>query len=198
MVFAVLAVAVISAWALAHAGTALVVSHPLASPDAIVMLASHEWERLPAAAALARQHPNALVLLTVPRVITKYNCHLCQDRPAWLEAEGVDRSRIRLLPRRAMNTYEEAQAALAYTRAVGLTRVAIVTSPYHTRRAWGTFRAVFNGTATALGITPAAGAPGRPERWWLSAYDRSYVRYEWAAVIKYRVAYGVVALTSLA
>ena len=47
-----------------HAGSALVVSEPLASPDAIVSLASHEWERLPAAAALARQYPEALVVLT--------------------------------------------------------------------------------------------------------------------------------------
>src|SRR5689334_21128638 len=95
-------------------GTALVVERDVASPDAIVMLASHEWERLPSAAALARQHPSATVLLTVPTVIGPFNCYRCPDRPAWLEKEGVAGRRIHVLAQTAANTHEEALAARAY------------------------------------------------------------------------------------
>ena len=52
--------------AILHAGTALVVEEPLASPDAIISLASHEWERLPETIRLAHRHPGAQVLLTLP------------------------------------------------------------------------------------------------------------------------------------
>jgi hypothetical protein len=57
------------------------------------MLASHEWERLPAAAALARRYPDALVLITVPRVVNEYNCHRCDERVDWFESgRGESRS----------------------------------------------------------------------------------------------------------
>lgn len=181
----------VSLWPFAQAGNALIVTHELSSPDAILMLASHEWERLPAAAALARKHPDAVVLLTVPTVITEHNCHLCRDRIAWLEAEGVDPARVRLLPRRAMNTYQEAEAARDYARAAGLNGMLIVTSPYHTRRAWATFAHIFRGSSMALGIVPAAAAQGRPMTWWMSPFDRYYITYEWAAIFKYRGVYGV-------
>ena len=186
---AVLVVA--SLWPLAHAGEALIVTHEVAAPDAILMLASHEWERLPAAAAVARKYPEALVLLTVPTVITEHNCHLCRDRVAWLNAEGVESARVRLLPRRAMNTYQEAEAARDYARTAGLKRMVIVTSPYHTRRTWATFEHVFTGAVSSLGIAPAPAAQGNPASWWMTAYDRHYVIYEWAALLKYRAAYGV-------
>jgi uncharacterized SAM-binding protein YcdF (DUF218 family) len=178
-------------WPVARAGTALVISHSLQSPDAIVMLASHEWERLPAAAALARAYPDAVVILTVPTIITPHNCHLCTKRVAWLGVEGIPSSRVRLLPRTSMNTYEEAAATRAYAESQNLLRLLVVTSPYHTRRAWHTFKAVFRGTHVSLGIVPAAGAQGQPGRWWTSPYDRYYVGYEWAATVKYRLAYGI-------
>lgn len=182
---------VASLWLLAQAGTALVVTHELPSPDAILMLASHEWERLPAAAALARTYPDALVLLTVPVVVTDRNCHLCNQRIAWLNAEGIASARVVLLPRKAMNTYEEAKAAREFLTRSALSRLLVVTSPYHTRRASSTFRHVLAGASVTLGIVPAQASRGNPARWWLSAYDRYYVRYEWAALLKYRMVYGI-------
>jgi uncharacterized SAM-binding protein YcdF (DUF218 family) len=178
------------AWLLAHAGAALVVAHEAGPPDAILMLASKEWERLPAAGALARQHPEAVVLLTVPRVVTISNCHRCDERIDLLEAEGVPRERIRALPS-AGNTYEEAIAARAHAASEPFTSLAVVTSPYHTRRALATFRRVFEGSGIAISTVPASPAQGMPSRWWSTPYDRHYVRYEWAALLAYRLRYGV-------
>jgi uncharacterized SAM-binding protein YcdF (DUF218 family) len=172
------------AWLLAHAGSALVVAHDAGPPDAILMLASKEWERLPAAAALARRSPDAVVLLTVPRVVTISNCHRCDERIDLLEAEGVPRARIRALPS-AGNTYEEAMAARAHAAGEPFTSLAVVTSPYHTRRALATFRRVFEGSGIAISAVPAIPAQGTPSRWWTTSYDRHYVRYEWAALMMY-------------
>ena len=164
------------------AGTALVVDVPLANPDAILVLGSHEWERLPAAAALATENPAALVFLTVPRVVTKYNCHDCPRRPARLAAAGVAAERIVQLPNRVSNTRDEASAARAECEQRKLRRLVVVTSPYHTRRARTTFETAFAGSGVSLGFVPSSTSPARPDRWWMAGYDRAYVRYEWAAI----------------
>ena len=74
-----LLLALVLAW-VSVAGRVLVVSEPVVSPDLIVSLASHEWERLPAAAAAARRFPSAAVVLTRPPAVTVYNCHDCEHR----------------------------------------------------------------------------------------------------------------------
>lgn len=178
-------------WPLSQAGTALIVTKEVAAPDAIVMLASHEWERLPAAAALARRYPEARVLLTVPRTATVYNCHRCAERVDWLEEEGVASERVRLMNTTQSSTFGEALATRAQFRQEPFARLVVVTSPYHTRRALATFTNVFAGTGIDIGVVPASPAAGRPNRWWLDAYDRWYVRYEWAALLMYRVRYAV-------
>jgi uncharacterized SAM-binding protein YcdF (DUF218 family) len=175
-----------------HAGTALVVSRDVGAPDAIVMLASHEWERLPAAAGLARRYTSAVVLLTVPRQINEYNCNRCGERVAWLQAEGVPESRVRVLKRHVVNTHDEALATLEYEHEHPFRKLVVVTTPYHTRRAPETFSDVFAGTPVDVGVFPAsATSQAAPTRWLLHKYDRAYVAYEWAAILDYRVRYGV-------
>ena len=174
-------------------GTALIATRPLDDPGAIIVLASHEWERIPAAAELAARYPEATVLLTRPRFVTEHNCHRCAEREAWLEALGVPAERIRVLAQTVSNTRDEALAALPYCRLEGVRRLLLVTSPYHTRRALATFSGVFADSGVQIGIIPASThSAARPERWWTSAYDRWYVRYEWSAVAFYFIRYGIV------
>lgn len=178
--------------ALAFAGSLLVVSHPLPRTDAILSLASHEWERLPLAVRLAREHPGAVVLLTEPREVTEFNCHECANRTEWLVEHGVDASRIHVLPLTADGTWGEAQAVVAFAREARLRRLVVATSPYHTRRSLAVFRSVFDGTGVEVGIVPASDtSEARPSRWWMGDYDRRYVAYEWAAIVYYAWRYGV-------
>lgn len=179
-----------------QAGSFLVVSRPLARPDAILSLASHEWERLPFAARLAAEHARAAVVLTVPSDVTPFNCHDCANRVARLGRRGVAAERIRLVDLRLPGTHGEARAALAFARASGIRRLLIVTSPYHTRRALATFQHVFDGSGIEIGIAPAEGtSPARPSRWFLAPYDRAYVAYEWAAIVYYGWTHGVNAVS---
>lgn len=177
--------------AAAQAGSALVVRRDLPGPDALLMLASHEWERLPALAHLARMTPGAVVLLTEPAHPTPENCHECDRRVAQLAELGVETVRVEVLPG-VTNTYDEAVAALEYCGRQSISRLMVVTSPYHTRRSLATFSAVFAGSGTVVGVRPAfPQSPAAPERWWRGSYDRAYVRYEWAALVWYALRYQV-------
>jgi uncharacterized SAM-binding protein YcdF (DUF218 family) len=174
------------------AGRVLVARLPLVHADAIVSLASHEWERLPLAARLAREHPQAMVLLTVPERVTPYNCHDCAHRIDRLRRLGVDAGRVRELQLTAPGTYGEALAVRAFAREAGIRSLLVATSPYHTRRALAAFRKAFEGTDILIGGEPAsATSPARPAWWWTAGYDRAYVAYEWAAIAYYTWEYGI-------
>jgi uncharacterized SAM-binding protein YcdF (DUF218 family) len=178
--------------ALPYAGSALVVSSPLSAPDAIVSLASHEWERLPATAELARRHPRALVVLTLPQPVTQFNCHDCVHRAERLMNAGVAVGRIRVVPLTVGGTYGVAVAVRGLVTEHHLRSVLVVTSPYHTSRSMATFRQVLGEDGVTVGVVPASKtSPARPEIWWARSYDRAYVTYEWAAVLYYRVRHGV-------
>src|SRR5688572_11740283 len=175
-----------------NAGSLLVVSRPVAMPDGIVSLASHEWERLPAAARLAGTNASATVILTLPQPVTPQNCHDCSGRVARLQRLGVSPERVEILPLSSPGTHGEALATLGFARRAGIHRLLIVTTPYHTRRALAVFQSVFRGTGVQIGVAPAtASSPARPDRWWASPYDRWYVTYEWTASAYYALRYQV-------
>ena len=182
-------------WLGTRAGSFLVVERPVASPDAILSLASHEWERLPEAITLAHRYPDSLVLLTLPPVVNDYNCHDCAHRVDQLRRNGISPQRIRVLPITLSGTFGEAAVAHDFATRQHVRRLLVVTSPYHTRRSLATFQTVFRGSGVGIGIEPAtATSPARPDAWWRSPYDRWYVRYEWAAIGYYVVRHRVDAL----
>ncbi len=194
-VLATLPSVVLVGLAVRYGGEALVVSRQVEAPDVIVVLASHEWERLPAAAQLARSHPGAQVWLTLPVHITSSNCHDCSQRLTWLSEAGIEPGRVTVLPQRVTNTYDEANAAAAWVRGHHISRLVIVTSPYHARRALATFHQRFDsaGLHTDIGLaTPLAGVD--PPHWWRRNYDRQYVSYEWAGIVYYAIRFGVLPL----
>jgi len=182
----------VSLLSLPRLGTTLIVSRPLAQVDAVISLASHEWERLPLTARIASDNPEAIVLLTLPQPVTLYNCHDCDHRIDRLRLLGVAETRVRVLPIKSTGTHGEALAALAFARDKRIRTLLVVTSPYHTRRALATFAKVFQGTGIEIGVVPANDtSPANPGRWWWAAYDRAYVGYEWAAIVYYWCRYGV-------
>lgn len=191
-VAAAVCVGAIALGVLVPLGNALVVSEPVKAPDAIVSLGSHEWERLPVAARLARANPQAVVLLTQPVWATEKNCHLCQERVGWLVRAGVAATRIFVLAHRVRNTRDEAAAAFSYAATRGIRSMMVVTSPYHGRRALSVFRSTFSGSPVRIGVEVATAESGaRPSSWWMHSYDRWYVAYESAALLMYLVRYGV-------
>ena len=177
---------------LLEAGELLVVRKAVDSPEAVISLGSHEWERLPLAAEIANRFPSSMVVLTLPKFITPYNCDDCLGRQRRLERMGVAPKRVTVLTLQSSTTLGEADACLKLLSRSGVKRIVIVTSPYHTRRALAVFRAVFATTGIEVGVEPAsATSSARPSRWWRSPYDRWYVAYEWAAIVYYAARYRV-------
>ena len=162
---------------------------PLAAPDAILSLGSHERERFSETAAQARRWPAAVVLLTTPTVVGQYNCDACAHRVGWLETLGVPPGRVRMLSPRTVNTNDELVAAATWMRERRLTRLLIVTSPYHTRRVQVLARGDLRGLH--VGVVACQVAGGLPRFWWMRHYDRFYVRYELAALVAAWWRYGL-------
>jgi uncharacterized SAM-binding protein YcdF (DUF218 family) len=169
------------ALAITPLGPWLVRDRPVDSPDAILVLGSHEFERLPQAARLAARWPRAQVLLTLPVAVTALNCQDCSNRARTLERAGVPVERIEVLAPRVRNTYDELTAAAGWLRSRGTGRLLVVTSPYHTRRARGLAEAILAGHAVGISACPVPGGLARP--WWSRRYDRRYVIYELAALV---------------
>lgn len=154
---------------------------PLDAPDAILSLGSHERERFAEAAAQARRWPRAVVLLTTPAVLGPYNCDACPYRVGWLGTLGVPATRVRMLWPRSGNTHDEFVTAARWMQQHHLTRLLIVTSPYHTRRV----QVLSNGALRGLqvGVVACRVGGGLSTLWWTRQYDRFYVRYELAALV---------------
>jgi uncharacterized SAM-binding protein YcdF (DUF218 family) len=179
------------AW-VAMAGRVLVVHVPMTDPDVIISLSGHDWERLPATATLALLHPKAVVLVSEPGEVTRYNCSDCAHRVDRLVLAGIPPARVQLLPTTNNGTYWEAVGCREFLAANKLHRLVVVTSPYHTLRAFSTFRKVLAGTEIEVGIEPAwEVSPARPSFWWTRFGDIRYVAYEWAAVVSYVPRHGI-------
>lgn len=162
-------------------GSWMVVSRDVSQPDAILVLGSHEHERLPEAVRQATRHPTARVLLTVPVIPTQHNCQDCAQRVAQLARQGVAPHRIHVVTPPVRNTWDELLAASSWAARHEVARILIVTSPYHTRRV--SYLAPWAGPQVAWGIAAAPVADGLAWPWWSRRYDRRYVVYECAALV---------------
>jgi uncharacterized SAM-binding protein YcdF (DUF218 family) len=185
-------VSAIAALACALAGRVLVLRVPQEAPEVIVSLASHEWERLPEAAAAAVQAPAAVVLLTVPTQVNTRNCHDCEHRVDRLVRLGVSKDRIRVVALTREGTLGEALACRDFLQTIHARSILIVTTPYHTRRAYSVFVHELRGTGISVGVQPATRfSAARPAFWWAAPFDRWYVTYEWTASVYYALRYGI-------
>ena len=159
------------------AARALIVSAPLSSADAIVVLSgsSAYVERTQKAAELYREGRAPLVLLTDDH--TRGGWSSAQQRnPFFVERAteelikaGVPAERIQVIPGLASSTRDEALIVKDYAVAEKLQNVLVVTSAYHSRRALRTFRKTFAGTGTIIGLEPVplGSQTPSPAFWWL-------------------------------
>jgi len=189
---ALLALWPVLAWLAARA---LVVQVELAHADALVVLggSSTYAERTARAAELFKEE-------RAPRIILTNDA----QRGGWSEAEqrnpffveraaealkqaGVPPEKIATLPQPVASTYEEALLLRDYAAAHDLRSLLVVTSAYHSRRAWWTLSRVFRGSATRVGIMVVA--PGQqtpaPGCWWVRAAGWRAVALEYPKLVYY-------------
>ena len=188
-------------WILAWvAARALIVSAPIDSADAIVVLSgsSAYVERTQKAAELFRQGRAPLVLLTDDHTRGGWSSAL-QRNPYFVERardelikQGVPAEKIRIVPGLPSSTHDETLLIKDYAGAQRLRSLLVVTSSYHSRRALRSLRQSFAGTGTTIGLDPAP--PGwqtpSPAVWWLQLEGWRNVGGEFVKLVYYLLKYG--------
>ena len=154
-------------------GQWLVVETPLREADLIVALAGDQGREV-MAVKLLQQGLARQVLFTGIDV-----------QPNDYQYFGVPIGQAMALPVLAYTTYEEAVAVRQIVQAHSLGSLLIVTSSYHTRRAYWTFERVFRGTGVELLIASVPPRGFTIDAWWKSHLGRKLVLIEYMGLAYY-------------
>lgn len=174
----------------------LIVREPLERSDAIVLLSgsSAYQERAERAAELYRQGRAARIILTNDgfrgswSTVEQRNPFYYESTLAELTKLGVPKDAVEVLLPQVSSTYDEAVLLRQRIEGQGLQTILIVTSAYHSRRAFWTFRHVFRSTGIRIGIDPAGTGLQTPDpaTWWLRRRGWQMVPAEYLKLIYYR------------
>ena len=179
----------------------LVVSEPLASADALIVMAGAPVyaDRIQHAAGLFRSGRARRVLLTDDGLKRAWSREL-QRNPtsmeqglAALERAGVPRDRIEVLPGIVHGTIDEARAVKRYVSDSGARSLVVVTSWYHSRRALWTLRHELRDDGVIVGSDPTPLTPTspRPGDWWTRRTGWRTVGGEFVKLPYYWVVHGL-------
>lgn len=179
----------------------LIIEKPLEKADAILVLAgAHTYiERTQKAAELFKKGLAPRIFLTDDGEQAGWS-RIEQRNPPFVElarksliAQGVAAENIEILEPQVTGTIYEARVLSEKAKSANLKSVLIVTSAYHTRRAFSTFQRIFteNNQSIELGITspPPGEQTPPPFSWWLSKFGWQIVAGEYVKSVGYWVYY---------
>lgn len=167
-------------------GRQLVREDALLPGDAIVVLGGDVHKRAPHAAVLWNDQL-APVVLAVGGTAAQGPLAESQKTAKVLFEQGLPRSAVLVLGQDEPSTVDEALATAQVARERGWTRLLVVTSPYHTRRAGRIFDdAVGDDVDVVMVASPLD--PYDPDAWWQDPQQRRRVRNEYGKYLIYRVA----------
>lgn len=192
-----IAVVGVLAWPLLAwlAAQLLIVKSELAPADAIVVLSgsSTYLERADWAARLYREGDAPIVILTDDKLISGWN--RTEERNPYfyeltakeLEKQGVPAERIQVVSEPALGTYYESLNVREYATSHKLERLLVVTSAYHSRRAFWSMRHACARSNIEIGIsTPPPGwQTPSPWTWWMHRWGWRVVAGEYVKMIYY-------------
>ena len=185
---------------LTEVGRFLILEHPPQNSDLIVCLAGGNIERGLATADvyqrglapqifIAREElPDSYALLKEKGIEYPRNVDLLA---MVLTRLGVPKSAILMGDRPVKSTIEEASLIREVVKKRGYQSILIITSPTHTKRAWLTFRKVFEKMDVRILMLGSPYSEFRPENWWKK---RKYIRtliIEYQKLIFYVLRYGL-------
>jgi uncharacterized SAM-binding protein YcdF (DUF218 family) len=183
---------------LTWAGAFLIQVDPAAKADAIIVLGGSTGERELEAADLYRAGWAPSVVLTTEReplamdVMRQRGIEVERviDRRIWcLTQLGVPRRAVVVLPRTVLSTFDEANAVRDWVHDSHVTRLLVVTSPFHTRRSKMAFARALRDTPVTLQMHAAPLSLFRPETWWQDRETLKDGLAEWSKLAFYRFRY---------
>lgn len=180
------------AWAAART---LVVKDELPSADAIVVLSGPATylERVDWAAKLYHEGRAPLVVLTNEGLMSGWsrteerNPYFYELAAGELQKRRVPASSIQIISNIGAGTFQECLRIREFAAERKLSRLLVVTSAYHSRRALWSMRRVMEGNTTVVGMTSPA--PGwqtpKPATWWLYRWGWRVVAAEYVKLVYY-------------
>lgn len=182
-----------------YAGHFLIIEDQLEPADAIVNLAGARTVRWLETVDLYRDGLAPNVLLS-PGIVEEAEVYLRARGIRFpSEADLVKDAMVQLgIPPQAIsvmggsvdNTADEAARTRAIALDKGWTRLIVVTSRYHTRRAKYAFEREFKGTGIRIQVRGSRYDGAQPDGWWRSRSDLRYVVSELQKLAVYRVGLG--------
>ena len=195
---AVIAIALfpLLAWAAARL---LVVRASVSKADAIVVMSGSGTfrERARHAAELFNEGRAPLIVLTNDHLESSWSPEE-QRNPFYYERSrdelrraGVPEDKILVIMVPIRSTYDEAVVLKEYSEANHLSSLLVVTSAFHSRRVFWTFRRVFQGSGKLIGIDPAEPGIESPAAatWWLHRLGWEMVPKEYVKILGYWLRY---------
>ena len=181
------------------AGKSLIVRSEISRADAIVVLAgsSTYLERAHHAAELFAAGRAPIVVLTNDNIRSGWSAEQ-QRNPLFVERaaeelkrNGVDATKIEIVPGAVINTYDEAQHVSEYAQTRGWPSIVVVTSAYQSRRALWALKRAFAGSGIMVGVdaAPTGEQSPPPATWWCNSLGWKLVPGEYAKIIYYRIKY---------
>ena len=167
---------------LKYLGSYLIVKHQAQKSDLIVCLAGRNVERGLAAADAYQKKLASRIFMTREELPDGHES-LREKGIIYPESAdlltmiltkmGVPGSAILISDRPAKSTFDEAKIVKDLVKEKGFRSLILVTSPVHTRRAWLTYRKLFEKDDIRILVFPSPYSKFNPENWWK---ERKYVR----------------------
>jgi uncharacterized SAM-binding protein YcdF (DUF218 family) len=179
---------------LAAVGRFLIVSHPLEKADVVVCLGGSPVDRGLESAELVKEGhaprifisreepPEALDILRSRGVDFPEGRQLTHEM---LEALGLPRESLIVSDEPVSSTAEEAAQVRTIALDEGFSRLIVVTSPQHSRRAWIAFRHVFKDSGVSVSVRPSRFSGFEPENWWKKHRYARQVVLEYMKILWY-------------
>ena len=163
--------------------------------DVIVVLNGRDTERALATVDLYKEgYANLIVLARGPkqpgcdeffkRVGKDWNSKIFFQRA--IEAMGVPKDAFKLIGDGVTNTYDEAKATRQFLRENGYRSILLVTSKWHSKRAYLTFRSMLNDEeGISISSRPSQYDSFDPDNWWRREADAESVLSEYIRFVYY-------------
>ena len=185
----VVAFLVCGLFAFRNAGHWLIRQDPLSHADVILVLSGSMPYRAEEAAKVYIAGYAPQIWLTHPvspaSELASMGIHFVSDEEYDTEVlihDGVPASAIRVLPDEIVDTAEEVEEADREMRREGESRVIIVTSPEHTRRAGALWRKLVGASPEAI-VHAAPEDPFDADHWWRNTRDALAVVREYLGLL---------------
>ena len=181
---------------LPQVGRFLVLEQELGKADYIVILNGRPTERCLAAVDLYQKNlANVIVMARLEkqsgsdefwrRVGKDFQQHKAFPERA-LEAMGIPETALRFIGDGVASTYDEAKATQAFVREHGGQSIILVTSKWHSKRTYLTFKSVFkHEKGINIGMFPSPYDTFNPDAWWKSETDVELVFREYLRLLYY-------------